>query len=142
MTNVFTFEGGKFTLSAQESDLAHFVGNGTIVKILSEIKPPLEGKQSTSISKAETNKKQVLLYAVLYFVCCRNKCRCTCDLRMVQISIENFLAQLSLFFSFLAVHTQTFFITITNCFLLLHRSSYKKINLLFIFQNCIIAKKS
>ena len=41
-----------------------FCWQGTIVKILSEIKPPLEGEQSTSISKAETNTKQVLLYAV------------------------------------------------------------------------------
>ena len=33
--------GGKFKFSAQESDLAPFVGNGTKVKMPSEIKPPL-----------------------------------------------------------------------------------------------------
>ena len=32
-----------FKFSAQGSDLAPFVGNGTKIKILSEIKPPLEG---------------------------------------------------------------------------------------------------
>ena len=38
---LFTVMGGKFKFSAQESDLAHFVGNGTKAKIPSEIKPPL-----------------------------------------------------------------------------------------------------
>jgi hypothetical protein len=33
---------GEFKFSAQGRDLAHFVGNGTKIKILSEIKPPLE----------------------------------------------------------------------------------------------------
>ena len=32
---------GKFKYSAQKSDLARFVGNGTKVKIPSEIRPPL-----------------------------------------------------------------------------------------------------
>ena len=33
--------GGKFKFSAQESDFAPFVGNGTKAKIPSETKPPL-----------------------------------------------------------------------------------------------------
>ena len=33
--------GGKFKFSDQGSDLAPFVGNGTKIKIPSEIKPPL-----------------------------------------------------------------------------------------------------
>ena len=32
--------GGKLKFSAQGSNLAHFVGNGTKIKIHSEIKPP------------------------------------------------------------------------------------------------------
>ena len=38
---LFSVTGGKFKFSAQENDLAPFVGNGTKVKIPSEIKPPL-----------------------------------------------------------------------------------------------------
>ena len=38
MTIFFTFMGGKFKLSAQESDLAPFVGNWTKLKMPSEIK--------------------------------------------------------------------------------------------------------
>ena len=38
---LFTVMGWKLKYSAQESDLAPFVGNGTKVKIYSEIKLPL-----------------------------------------------------------------------------------------------------
>ena len=38
---LFSVMGGKFKFSAHQSDLASFVGNGTKVKIPSEIKPPL-----------------------------------------------------------------------------------------------------
>ena len=41
LNQLFTVMGGKFKLSAQGRDLAPFVGNGTKVKIPSEIKPPL-----------------------------------------------------------------------------------------------------
>jgi hypothetical protein len=37
--------GWKFNFSALESDFAAFVANGTKVKILSEIKPPLKQQQ-------------------------------------------------------------------------------------------------
>ena len=37
---LFAVMGGKFKFSDQGSDLAPFVGNGTKVKIPSEIKPP------------------------------------------------------------------------------------------------------
>ena len=33
--------GGKLKISAQGRDLAPFVGNGTKIKITSEVKPPL-----------------------------------------------------------------------------------------------------
>ena len=39
---LFNVMGGKFKFSAQGSDLAHFFGNRTKIKIPSEIKPPLE----------------------------------------------------------------------------------------------------
>ena len=38
---VVTLKGRKFKLSAQGQDLALFVGNGTKIKILAEIKLPL-----------------------------------------------------------------------------------------------------
>jgi hypothetical protein len=38
---LFTFVGEKFKFSAQESDLAPFVANGTIFTTPSDIKPPL-----------------------------------------------------------------------------------------------------
>ena len=38
---LFTVMDGKFKFSAQGSDLAQIIGNGTKVKIPSEIKPPL-----------------------------------------------------------------------------------------------------
>ena len=38
---LFNVMGGKFKFSAQGSDLAHFFGNRTKIKIPSEIKPPL-----------------------------------------------------------------------------------------------------
>ena len=41
MNKLFSVKGEKFKLSAQGRDLALFVGNGTKVKIPSEIKPPL-----------------------------------------------------------------------------------------------------
>ena len=47
MNKLFTVKGGKFKLSAQGRDLALFVGNGTKVIILSEIKLPLLKKVCT-----------------------------------------------------------------------------------------------
>ena len=41
LNKLFSFFGGKLKFSAQESDLAPFVCNGTKAKIPSEIKPPL-----------------------------------------------------------------------------------------------------
>ena len=41
MKKLFSVLGVKFKFSAQENDLAPFVGNGTKAKISSEIKPPL-----------------------------------------------------------------------------------------------------
>ena len=40
MNNLLTVKGGKFKFSAQENDLAPFVGNGTKVKVPPEINPP------------------------------------------------------------------------------------------------------
>ena len=39
--NYLLLRGGKFKHSAQDGDLAPFVGNETKIKIPSEIKPPL-----------------------------------------------------------------------------------------------------
>ena len=50
LNKLFTEKGGKFQFSAQESDLASFVDNGTKVKIPSEIKPPLVRPSSGSDS--------------------------------------------------------------------------------------------
>ena len=41
MNQLFTVKSGKFRLSAQRRNLAPFVGNGTNVKMLYEIKLPL-----------------------------------------------------------------------------------------------------
>ena len=49
---LFTEKGGKFKFSAQVSDLPFFVGNGTKVKIPSEIKPPLILQLSKACKKA------------------------------------------------------------------------------------------
>ena len=46
LNNLFTVKGGKFKFSAQENNLAPFVGNGTKVKILSEIRPNLVKTQA------------------------------------------------------------------------------------------------
>ena len=46
VNSFFTVKGRKFKFSAQEKDLAPFVGNGTKVKIPSEIKPPLVKTQT------------------------------------------------------------------------------------------------
>ena len=43
--------GERFKFSAQGSDLAPFVGNGTQVKIPSEIKPPLVQEENLHTDK-------------------------------------------------------------------------------------------
>ena len=48
--------GGKFKFSAQESDLAPFDGNGTKVKIPSEIKQPLDFEPKISRVNVELIK--------------------------------------------------------------------------------------
>jgi hypothetical protein len=60
MKKLLTVMGGKFEFSAQGSDLAPFVGNGTKIKIHSEIKQPLEPTLC---------KKNQILFISSYFLC-------------------------------------------------------------------------
>ena len=50
MNKLFNEKGKKFKFSAQGRDLAPFVGNGTKVKIPSEIKPPLVDKKLAGVT--------------------------------------------------------------------------------------------
>ena len=51
LNKLFTEICVKFELSAQGSDLAPFVGNGTKVKTSSEIKPPLLSARNRNLPK-------------------------------------------------------------------------------------------
>ena len=64
---LFIDMGGKSKISAQESDLAPFVGNGTKVKIPSEIKLPLTKISGIPFYLFGPCKMPVILRGIFYF---------------------------------------------------------------------------
>ena len=65
LNKLFNEKGKKFKLSAQGRDLAPFIGNGTKVKITSEIKLSLE---SSCQSKTLTEKKCFALARTFFYI--------------------------------------------------------------------------
>ena len=61
MNKLFNVMGGKLKLSAQESDLVPFIGNGAKIKIPSETKPPLKNIWGQYFSHQITNIHLVIL---------------------------------------------------------------------------------
>ena len=67
LNKLFTFMVGKFKFSAKEIDFTPFVGNGTKVKIHSQIKPPLISIKHLVFSVHAKNLIRILIWFWYFF---------------------------------------------------------------------------